>query len=217
MFYWKTFDPGIHMAGWMLLDTHHPSKHRCGPSTPPHDICTPWWPWPRGWTMHQHTTKTAKEQLKEHSKVQGNYLASKSELLWDMLEQVWSMEAPPSNMHDPQSSTNLQVPDTTGHPRGSYYNALMGKSCFWLHKGNLHNIKLRVLMLWLMVYSPILCWYSFSFNIQSRLSKVHRVKKVYPNASRSSKRHPLWRKATVIPNLASCILQQQFFFLSQRE
>ena len=61
--------PWVLAFTWTSFDMNHPSKHCCGPSTPPHhsNIAQWQWPHPQQDNLPWHTTNTAQEQLEEHS------------------------------------------------------------------------------------------------------------------------------------------------------
>lgn len=64
--------------------------------------------------------------------------------LWDALEkQVWSMEAPPHNLHNlKRSATDSLEPDTTTYlQRSSGIHASNGTKLFWKQKGDLFIIR----------------------------------------------------------------------------
>lgn len=48
--------------------------------------------------------------------------------------------------HPKRLAQRIQLPDRVGHPQRSCAHASLGQSCFWRHKGKLHNIREVVLM-----------------------------------------------------------------------
>ena len=135
---------------WMPLDTHHPSKHCYGPSTPPHGNSTLWWQRP------SHHVSALQEWLEEQTNDPRCWLglqispdSNPIEHLWDMLEQVGSMAPSPPHTGPTGSTTNVLLPDTTGHPLRSYDHVLKGQSCFCCTEGKQNNIKSVCFMLWL--------------------------------------------------------------------
>ena len=139
---------------WMPLDTHHPSKHCCEPSAPPHHNNTTWWQCPP-------PANTAQKQLEAHNKApkvstgppNSPDLNLIDHHLWNVLEQVWSMDDPTPQHIVPRGST-IKRPGAIHHRTSSEVLSpcLDRLELFWLHKGNLHNIRQVVIMLCLSGY-----------------------------------------------------------------
>ena len=117
---------------WIPLDKHYPS-------TAPDSNGTPRWQWPPSRTMHPDTPQ---KLLRKNTTKTARHLPG----LWIPQVQIWlsicgkcagtSLRPHPPQYTGPKgSTTNVPVPDITGHPQRSYDHALTGQSCFGCTRG----------------------------------------------------------------------------------
>ena len=141
---------------WMPLDTHHPSKHCCGPRTPHHHNNTTWWQWPPSRTTCTETLQTLLRNSSGDT-IKGLRCWSSLQIpqipIWSSIcRTCWSRSDPsrphPSNIQDPLEST-MKCPGARHQrtPSKVLNPCLVRSELFWSHKRNLHNNRQVVIML----------------------------------------------------------------------